>query len=131
MSHGEPLTVTIRCDVCEKVCAVFELLPPGVARKRGPDDPLRSTNAHRIYVCNFERSGDSEISPRKYERLCRALRDSDFEALYVMDWQNVVFWCRECGRCYCIDHWSIEYPHDDPMCSEFGTCPNGHGKILD
>ena len=95
MSHGEPQTVTIRCDVCEKVCAVFELLPPGVARKRNPRDPLWSIDTHRIYVRNFERSGNGEISRREYDRLYRALQDRDFEALHAMDSQNVVFWCRD------------------------------------
>ena len=129
---AEPLIVSVPCDVCGDICAGFELLPSNAARSQGPDHPRLDLGAYRMYVWNFERSGESEISLDTYERLSRLLQDRDYTGLSNnFDWRYCVFWCEPCKRCYCIKHWTIEYVHDDPMCSEFGKCPEGHGKILD
>jgi hypothetical protein len=52
------------------------------------------------------------------------------QGFYEMDWRYVVFWCRDCDRCYCIDHWKIDYSDDDPMCSEWGSAHPATGKFL-
>jgi hypothetical protein len=128
---AKSLTVTVLCDLCASPCAVFELLAGGVPRGEGPEHPLRKLDSRWVYVRTFERGGDKEISAKEYDRLYAALVSRDFDALGELNWRNVVFWCRECQRCYCIVHWQISYPKDDPMCSEFGVCPKGHGTILD
>ena len=101
--------------------------------KRGAADlksSLWNQSSHRVYLETFERGGDSEISPEKYDRMVQTLKASDCAALESLNWRYVIFWCRECDRCYCIDRWSIQYD-DSPYSSEWGTCPSGHGKILD
>lgn len=122
--------VEVLCDECGKRAATFELLPPGVARRRKPEHPLRDIGKRWFYFESFMRSGDSEESPGDYQRLRDILVARDFDALYGVAWQLAVFWCCECRRSYCIDDWSTEFD-DHPMCSAFGTCPRGHGKILD
>jgi hypothetical protein len=77
----DALEVDVFCDAYGKTAARFELLPPGVSRRRGPEHPLWEVQKHRIYLWNFERSGDSAITREEYERLRSALESRDWSRL--------------------------------------------------
>jgi hypothetical protein len=58
---------------------------------------------------------------------------ADAAALYALDLELAPFYCPECRRTYCGDHWDrrdvfeAEYLHD----SIRGTCPEGHERLLE
>ena len=45
------------------------------------------------------------------------------------------FYCRQCSKCYCMDHWVCEVRFDDDFDDFYdctcGTCPEGHRKMID
>ena len=79
---------------------------------------------------NVSQSGSGNTTKAVHDAHREALAARDYGAL-GSDWRTVTFWCRECNRCYCTNHWRGQFPRDDPMASDFGICPEGHGKILD
>jgi hypothetical protein len=76
-----------------------------------------------MYASNGDREGDIELQPMEYERQ-RAALASDGAAGFV------VLYCRSCQQVYCYRHWFMEYVGEGSPRS-FGTCPKGHGRVID
>ncbi len=53
-------------------------------------------------------------------------------ALYALDPELAPFYCPECRRAYCKDHWQTLNVFDgDALDAIRGTCPRGHERMLD
>jgi hypothetical protein len=70
-------------------------------------------------------------------RLVRVLTVGNARELYQLDTEWASFYCPECDAVYCKAHWRtrIQFGDDDEMpgwydCT-YGTCPNGHVRIVD
>ncbi len=64
--------------------------------------------------------------------LADAIRGADFDALSVACREYAPFWCRECARSYCRDHWKLDAVFDPPGQFDYyrGTCPSGHPTMI-
>jgi hypothetical protein len=109
------------CDVCGKPAGTVKLLK------------------HETYS-SFEIKGFiSEISGGiqygQYEKFYTALKNNDPGTLFRMDFEYAPFYCPECNRCYCSDHWKywIIYDEEEPSYFDYikGICPKGHKRMLE
>ena len=57
---------------------------------------------------------------------------ADAAALHALDPELAPFYCPECDRTYCGDHWTTEDVFEDGFheCIR-GTCPEGHARMLE
>jgi hypothetical protein len=62
------------------------------------------------------------------------LERGDVADMYAYDRELVPFWCPDCARSYCGDHWQTWNVFDDATggldCIR-GTCPNRHERMLE
>jgi hypothetical protein len=58
---------------------------------------------------------------------------ADAAALYALDPELAPFFCPECRRTYCGDHWETRDVFDDDGFHDSirGTCPEGHERMLE
>lgn len=71
------------------------------------------------------------------ERLEALLLKGDPAALHAFRPMYAASFCPECGKCYCLEHWSGRHgappPEGDAYSwdwAEYGTCPRGHNRVL-
>lgn len=69
--------------------------------------------------------------------LARAIAAADARAIHTLDPLWAPFYCAECDKVYCGDHWQVEMEFEDEEglpgwydCA-YGTCPNGHRRLID
>jgi hypothetical protein len=113
-----------RCSVCRAKVGYEELYPPGARRAtgRGGEHPGRDLQRHWHYISNGDREGDSELTPDEFTRAVEALAGQHPESFLAL-------YCEKCQLVYCFKHWRVEYALDPDM--SFGTCPNGHVRVID
>ena len=60
------------------------------------------------------------------------LQNSDAGALYKVERLWAPFYCPECARVYCVDHWKVIPVYDGDFfdCS-YGYCPEGHKRLVE
>jgi len=118
------VVVDFPCSACGRPVGYHELYPPGVPRRadRGPENPGRDLDRHWEYVSNGDREGFGELSPAEFERAVRNVTGDDAA-------RSIALYCHKCRRVYCFAHWRVEYSDDPPR--SFGTCPMGHGHVID
>ena len=52
--------------------------------------------------------------------------------LYRIRWEFASFYCPDCQRSYCDQHWTTQTRYDDGFYDQtIGWCPNGHRHKLD
>jgi len=119
------------CDFCGEPAATVEMVPQGVPH---PDALASETAAGTLVLCFFGRISEV-VGPDRYLALQAALAAGGPRALYDLDRFWAPFYCPECDRCYCIEHWQVETVFDSDFagwydCS-YGTCPQGHRRMID
>ncbi len=75
----------------------------------------------------------------KYEKLRGAIAAQDLRAMHTILWDNhdegLDFYCPECDKMYCRNHWRLEVAFDPEWPSWYedthGTCPQGHRRLMD
>jgi hypothetical protein len=76
----------------------------------------------------------SRLTQGASERVLELVRDRDVAGLYAYDRELTPFWCPDCGRSYCGNHWRTNNVFDDETsgldCIR-GTCPEGHERMLE
>ncbi len=108
------------CSLCGKEAAAVEL----VEEKKAD-----STTQRWIRISGFIGVVSEVVAGSAADSFRRHLQRGDAALLPE---RFAPFYCRPCGRCYCIDHWSCEVRFDDDFYdSTHGTCPEGHRKMLD
>ena len=71
----------------------------------------------------------------KRREVDRAIRAADAAALHRLHPEFQPAWCPDCGASYCTAHWRrvVAGADDHPGWYEatYGTCPDGHRRVLD
>jgi hypothetical protein len=60
-----------------------------------------------------------------------AVRAIDAAALHAMQRTWVPFYCHQCGRSFCGEHWNLKATFDWGFDYYSGTCPVGHPHFID
>ena len=60
-----------------------------------------------------------------------AVQAIDAVALHSVDRTWVPFYCHQCDRCFCGEHWNLEATFDWGFDYYSGTCPVGHPHFID
>jgi len=111
------------CALCNQLAGTVELLPathPEALSKK-PTIAIREF----VGIEHVAVSGD-------LSQLETALRNSDAAALYKVERLWAPFYCPECLRVYCRNHWKIFPVYDETFydCS-YGYCPEDHKRLID
>lgn len=61
----------------------------------------------------------------------KAARTIDAAALHALDQTWVPFYCPQCGRSFCAEHWELAPKFDWGFSHYSGTCPVGHPHVID
>jgi hypothetical protein len=106
------------CSLCEKPATIIRLTADGDVVIDG-------------LVCRTT----LRATPRGLPRLRAILEELDARGLYALDAEWASFYCPDCGRSYCSNHWQFETRYDDDFpgwydCT-YGTCPAGHRRLVD
>ena len=144
---NDAVSATFSCAVCGESAATVSLfteqrtLPrplaeiAAVVSEAVPD----AVPAGTILISGFFTCTAGPVSPGQVPLVRDALERADPEALYAADRTSALFYCPQCGRCYCSEHWTLagELPDDDPFKGSYwaslaqGDCPNGHFHLLE
>ncbi len=111
------------CSACGKEAAAVELVE---------EKKTDGTTQWWIRISGFIGVVSEVVAESAVESFRLYLRRSDAALLPE---RFAPFYCRKCGKCYCIDHWLCEVRYDDDFddfydCT-YGTCPEGHRKMID
>lgn len=113
-----------RCQVCMNVAATLELAA-------APEAP-----SGELVLTGFLWEGNTEVvKGHLVHSLHQALTTHDAQRLHTLNPMWAPFYCPQCQRVYCVNHWRIT-PHFDSdlpgrYSSSHGTCPKGHKRLLD
>lgn len=115
-----PVHVEFHCAVCGALAAALSLDAEGVY-------------AHTHYMGAItERASADDRSA-----LALAIAAVDPGAIHALNKLWAPFYCPECEKVYCGDHWRVEMQFEDEEglpgwydCA-YGTCPNGHRRLID
>ncbi|TPN89044.1 hypothetical protein [Aquimarina algicola] len=113
----------IPCDVCGNNCAKIVL--------------LKEFSLLRGTVCSLLIKGfigDTKYAIKKsnFNTLLQYFEKEAFEKIQDIDQEYASFYCKECKKCYCTEHWTRQVVYEDGFYDETrGICPNGHEKRLD
>lgn len=61
----------------------------------------------------------------------QAARTIDAAALHALDQTWVPFYCPQCGRSFCAEHWELTPKFNWGFDHYSGTCPVGHPHFID
>jgi hypothetical protein len=75
------------------------------------------------------------LSETDADTLRRALARGDAAGAFAINYELTPWWCPECEKSYCGEHWS-HWAVDDPDYASWldhvqGWCPHGHGRKLE
>jgi hypothetical protein len=115
------------CSVCNQPAGSVEILRP---RHRLALGKLGS--AHTIFIRGFIGEERVAMGATRVEPVKAALEQADPAALYAIEKLWAPFYCKECSRVYCREHWSIIPLYDGDFfdCS-YGYCPEGHKRLIE
>ena len=75
------------------------------------------------------------LEQKKIAKLRAVIDRHNARPLFALDLELTPFYCLECDRCYCGDHWIwwSEFDEDAPMFRDCirGRCPSGHERMLE
>lgn len=115
LNEGE---LVARCSLCNKKAILFDF-----DEKNGL---VRVGSAQRSYIVKF----------REVKKLREKLEAGEYrhfhDFLIQEDYEGLDYYCPECNKIYCIDHYQIT-PYFENMFYEYSTgkCPLGHERIVD
>jgi hypothetical protein len=112
------------CSVCKQPAGSVEILPPR--------HPSALGKAHTIFIRGFIGEERVVMGTAQIQSVEAALTQADAAALYNVEKLWAPFYCKECSRVYCREHWSIIPLYDGDFfdCS-YGYCPEGHKRLID
>ena len=117
------LSATFHCALCNNLAGTIEVLPAA--------HPQALSNSPTISIKDFIGTEHVAISgdPAQLEA---ALRNSDAAALYKVERLWAPFYCAQCARVYCRNHWKVLPVYDGDFfdCS-YGYCPEGHKRLIE
>ena len=108
--------------------------------------PVAIDEAGRVDL--FERGDSGEIARNSFlglltfpvgaedfERIRKIILAGDIRALHEFQMEVSIFYCPDCGTCYCGEHWSWWSAFDDEEGFDWhdsirGFCPQGHRQML-
>lgn len=126
-------TATFECHACGGVAASVQLF----AQPNLELGPTTSTDvAGELSLSGFLWESINEaVGHEGLQALEEALRRHSPSALYRLNQLWAPFYCPECDRCYCVNHWRVTRRFDDDFPgwydSAAGICPQGHSRLLD
>jgi hypothetical protein len=142
---GKSLHIVCRfhCRECDEVASFIELVPPGALPSLWDtwhetylrfDTDLQATYLKwhdearwRLLfegICRGMGLGQ-DVDPERVDRLRSALTGpATLRKIRQFGFYDDAGVCGPCGVAYCYEHWSVSS-------SNYGTCPEGHGKSLD
>lgn len=114
-SKGE---LVVYCSLCDKKAIIFDF-----NEKNGL---VRIMSAQRMYVVSFN----------DIKKLKEKLKKGEYRYFHDFlrkDWEGLDYYCPECDRVYCINHYQITPYFDSPEFYDYSTgkCPLGHERIVD
>jgi len=116
--------MTFFCSICKNLAGSVELLPPDHADSlsRNHTIEIRGFIGHERIVVS-----ESMVAPTQ-----AVLNSGDARALYEIEKLWAPFYCADCNRVYCVDHWTV-VPHDDEGFFDYsdGYCPEGHRRMIE
>ena len=113
------------CALCNHLAGTVELLPAG-----HPDGLSKETAT--IFLKDFIGTEKVVVTAAGSQAVQAALAAADAAALYKVERLWAPFYCPECARVYCRQHWVIVPEYDEGYfdCSH-GTCPQGHTRMTE
>jgi hypothetical protein len=138
-ARGASVILSTRCAVCGRRAALVEVLAPGELPEEYPS--WVGDRAHRrdAYDRRFDLAtwrfryegpgggnghGDTIDTDRAHILIEVFTPPISFDRLDEVDLYDDAAICRPCAAPYCYHHWN-------PSTTEYGHCPQGHGKSLD
>lgn len=118
------------CDECGALAARIALVADEAAPTGGDARPDALIVEADFYGEWAQVVGASGLLP-----VASALAAGDAAALYSVEPLWAPFYCSQCGRSYCHDHWQFRLVFDEDWPDWYdetiGTCPRGHQRVLD
>jgi hypothetical protein len=110
--------VAFPCSLCDRPAATARLAADSEVIVEG-------------LVCRITQRIERANEPRL--RAILAARDACGLRAFDAEWG--AFYCPDCDRSYCADHWHFDVRYDDDFpgwydCT-YGTCPAGHRYLVD
>lgn len=120
------------CALCGKTAATVIVAHP---EKDLDALQLDSGDVATLVIADFWGRQQIGVAEEDLPRLRRALEQGNAQALYALDPLWAPFYCPNCDRSYCNNHWRVELRFDDDFpgwydCA-YGTCPEGHRRLID
>ena len=107
---------TWACVICWKDAGTIELHENGDVQR----DSFTSRLTQKL------------TAPEPFGRLWDAIAGGDTAAVFAVDPEFAPWWCPECKRIYCGDHWHRWDVFDDGFHDSIrGRCPQGHERMLE
>lgn len=109
--------IALYCSVCEKKAILFKFLGERI---------IQIMSAQRCYA----------VECQDIDAFKKRLQNRDFklvhEFLIKKDYDGLDYYCPECDKIYCIDHYAIFPIFEDSFYDySVGVCPSGHKREVD
>lgn len=113
-----------QCSLCDKSAGTVELLLP-IHREA-------LSKSQTIFINGFIGNERVVLSDDQAHAVKAALQRADPLALYQVDKLFAPFYCPNCVRVYCLQHWTIIPVYDGDFfdCS-YGYCPENHKRLIE
>lgn len=131
-----PMVCRPPCAVCGRPASLVELVPPGGRPHDWESWPESSQAVYLRYrdpqswvlifkgISGANGLGDN-ISVERVARIAHAFSTPHSVAkVRTAGFYDDAGFCAHCDAAYCRKHWNVSR-------TEYGRCPNGHGKSLD
>lgn len=107
----------VYCSLCDKKAIIFDF-----DEKNGL---VRLLSTQRAYVVRFPDIKELREKLKKEEYRY-------FHNFLIKDWDGLDYYCPECDKIYCIDHYAI-FPIFEDVFYDYsiGVCPFGHKREVD
>jgi hypothetical protein len=116
------------CDACGAPAARVALL----LDERGPG---AEGPAGLITQADFYGEWAQVVLAGGLQEVAAAIASADPAALYAVEPLWAPFYCSECERVYCHEHWQFRLVFDEEWTDWYeetvGTCPRGHERVVD
>lgn len=122
---------TFDCSVCGEAAANVAIFRV----KAGRTSSMLESAHTKVVVSGFLWGYASWTERSDPHALVKAVNSGSASAVYDLDEEWAPFYCPECDRSYCKNHWFVNIEFDDDFpgwydCA-YGTCPEGHRRMID